>query len=104
MADNASRDQNNIPTLLAVSSADGVTVVKVYADPSTHRLLTSGQQGATGATGPTGPAGPSNAQTGAEDDPTGVVTPDFIGQTYVSVPGGKVWFSSGATNADWSNL
>ncbi len=35
----ASRDQNNVPTLLAVSSLDGVTPVVVYADPITHRLL-----------------------------------------------------------------
>ncbi len=36
----ASRDQNSVPTLLAVSSVDGVTPVLVYADPVTHRLLT----------------------------------------------------------------
>lgn len=39
MADNASRDQNFVPSLLAVSSSDGTTTIKVYADPSTHRLL-----------------------------------------------------------------
>lgn len=38
MAD-ASRDQNFVPTLLGVSNADGTTPVKVYADPTTHRLL-----------------------------------------------------------------
>lgn len=38
MAD-ASRDQNFVPTLLGVSNADGETPVKVYADPTTHRLL-----------------------------------------------------------------
>lgn len=36
----AARDQNFVTTLLAVSSADGVTPVVVYADPVTHRLLT----------------------------------------------------------------
>jgi len=35
----ASRDQNYVPTLLAVSNADGETPVAVYADPTTHRLL-----------------------------------------------------------------
>jgi len=35
----ASRDQNFVPTLLAVSSVDGTTPVAVYADPTTHRLL-----------------------------------------------------------------
>jgi hypothetical protein len=38
MAD-AKRDANFIPTLLAVSSADGVTPVVLWADPTTHRLL-----------------------------------------------------------------
>lgn len=38
MAD-AKRDANSIPVLIAVSSADGVTPVMVYADPTTHRLL-----------------------------------------------------------------
>lgn len=38
MAD-ASRDQNFVTSLLGVSSSDGVTPVKVYADPITHRLL-----------------------------------------------------------------
>lgn len=36
---NASRDGNFVPTLLGVSSADGTTPVRVWADPSTHRLL-----------------------------------------------------------------
>lgn len=37
MAD-AKRDENRIPTLLGVSSVDGVTPVPIYADPTTHRL------------------------------------------------------------------
>lgn len=36
----APRDQNFVPTLLAVSNVDGITPVVVYADPITHRLLT----------------------------------------------------------------
>lgn len=38
---NAARDNNQIPTLLAVSNADGSTPVTLYADPTTHRLLVS---------------------------------------------------------------
>lgn len=38
---NAKHDQNHIPTLIAVSSADNVTPTTLYADPTTHRLLTS---------------------------------------------------------------
>lgn len=45
MADNASRDQNSVPTLLGVSSSDGSSPVKIYADPSTHRLLVNSTGG-----------------------------------------------------------
>ncbi len=44
----ASRDQNNIPTLLGVSSTDGATPITVYADPSTHRLLVDATAGVVG--------------------------------------------------------
>jgi hypothetical protein len=37
---NASRDKNFVPTLLGVSSVDQVTPVPIFADPTTHRLLT----------------------------------------------------------------
>lgn len=42
----AKRDGNFIPTLLAVSNADGDTPVTLYADPTTHRLLVSATAGA----------------------------------------------------------
>jgi len=48
MAD-AAHDGNSVPTLMAVSSADGITPVRLYANPSTHRLLTSSASG--GGTG-----------------------------------------------------
>lgn len=35
----AKRDQNQVTTLIAVSSSDGLTPVTVYVDPTTHRLL-----------------------------------------------------------------
>lgn len=35
---NASRDQNNVPTLLGVLDTDGATIVPVKADPSNHGL------------------------------------------------------------------
>lgn len=38
---NAKRDENFVPTLIAVSSVDGVTPVDLWADPVTHRLLVS---------------------------------------------------------------
>lgn len=36
---NAKLDDNSRPSLIAVSSADGTTPVRLYADPITHRLL-----------------------------------------------------------------
>lgn len=39
MADVAGRDGNAVPSALAVSSVDGTSTVKLYADPTTHRLL-----------------------------------------------------------------
>lgn len=38
---NAKFDDNNIPTWIGVSSADGTTPVTIYVDPTTHRVLTS---------------------------------------------------------------
>lgn len=48
MADRAGYDQNLQPTLLAVSTADGVTPVTLEADPTTHALVTSGSGGGGG--------------------------------------------------------
>src|SRR5438046_1994917 len=36
---NAKHDGNNVPTLIGVSSSDGITPVIPYVNPSTHRLL-----------------------------------------------------------------
>jgi hypothetical protein len=44
----AKRDQNRVPTLIGVSSVDGVTPVTVYADPVTHRLYVSAVSGTLG--------------------------------------------------------
>ena len=44
----ASRDQNYVTTLLAVSSVDGVTPVTLYANPTTHRLLVDLSGGGSG--------------------------------------------------------
>ncbi len=45
MADNASIDKNFTRSLLAVSSVDGTSTVKLYADPTTHRLLVDNSAG-----------------------------------------------------------
>lgn len=45
---NAKLDQNSRPTLTALSSTDGTTIVPLYADPTTHRLLVDMTGGGTG--------------------------------------------------------
>lgn len=47
---NASKDENSVPTLIAASSTDGKTPIRVYADPDTHRLLVDSASG--GVVGP----------------------------------------------------
>jgi hypothetical protein len=44
----ASRDDNFVTTLLAVSSVDGITPVTLYANPTTHRLLVDLAGGGSG--------------------------------------------------------
>lgn len=41
----AKRDKNMVTTLIGVSSADGITPVTIYVDPSTHRMLVSAAAG-----------------------------------------------------------
>ena len=48
MADSAAYDANLKPTLIAVSNADGVSPVKLWADPTTHLLQVSGGGGGGG--------------------------------------------------------
>ncbi len=43
---NAYRDDNFVPTLIAVSNADNQTPVRLWADPVTHRLLVDTSGGA----------------------------------------------------------
>lgn len=52
---NAYRDENDVPTLIAVSNVDGQTVVRLWADPVTHRLLvdSNGGGGSSGFQQPT---------------------------------------------------
>lgn len=81
----ASRDQNFVTTLLAVSNVDGRTPVPIYGDPITHRLLVD-----TVAFSGTG--APST-------------TPTSLGQIYIATGTGKVYISVGTNNSgDWAIL
>lgn len=42
----ASRDENSVPTLLGASEADGTTLIRIEADPTTHYLMV--ENGSTG--------------------------------------------------------
>ena len=59
MSDHASRDNNMVTTLLAVSNADGISPVLLWADPTTHRLLVSLAAGGSYASAET-PSGTIN--------------------------------------------
>lgn len=47
MSNKASRDQNNVPTILGVLNTDGETVTAIQANPTTHVL--SVDDGTTGS-------------------------------------------------------
>ena len=53
----AGKDDNAVSTLLGINNSDEVSTVKIWADPTTHRLLVDG----VGATGPTGATGATGA-------------------------------------------
>ncbi len=48
MADNAPLDENSRQGLIAASSADGKTPVRLWADPDSHRLLVDQAGGVVG--------------------------------------------------------
>ncbi len=77
MTENAERDQNNVPTLIGASSVDGKTPVRVYADPTTHRLLVDATSGVVG------PVSSTDGAIALWDGTTGQTVKDSI-----YVPGG----------------
>ena len=81
---NAYRDQNNVPTLIGVSSVDGVTPIRVKVDPATGRMLVD-NAGVTSGTSVPG------------------TTPTALGQIYIKTDTAKVYISTGtSSSADWS--
>lgn len=88
MPPNASRDENFVTTLLAVSNVDGSTPVKLYADPVTHRLLVSVI--GTGATGINSQV--SNAAPSVNTDTTRILllTAQAVDVTSVTVSGSPI--------------
>ncbi len=80
---NAKLDQNSRPTLTALSNVDGSTIVNVYADPTTHRLLVDI---------------PVSSGTGVPN-----TTPAALGRIYIKTDTSKVYISTGtSSSADWT--
>lgn len=98
MSINASRDQNRIPTLLGVSSGDGTTPVKIYADPITHRLYVDSIGGGGGTTilNVTGTVNGSNQIFTVLSTPS-LVFVDGIGMQAVDNNGFTQWTYVGTT-------
>lgn len=86
---NAALDQNSRATLTAVSSSDGTTIVTLYADPTTHRLLTQ-SAGAT-TSGAWGSGGDTVTITDAN-----VSAISFISIMHTQVPNGFWKITPGA--------
>ena len=72
---NANKDANSVATLIAVQSNDGVTPIRLWADPITHRLLidNAGSSGFTKLT-PTGTVNGLNATFVFTQAPTYIVS------------------------------
>ena len=73
---NTYHDDDHVPVLAAVSSADGKTIVLPWADPSTHRLLVSSSSGGGGFTElpATGAVNGTNAAFTFTQEPTYIVS------------------------------
>lgn len=98
MAD-AKRDQNRVTSLLAVSNADGVTPVVLWADPFTHRLLVDLPGGAGTVTDVS--VVTANGFAGTVADPT--TTPAITLSTTVTgiIKGNGTAMSAAVANTDY---
>ena len=59
-AGNAQKDDNNVSTLIGVSSSDGTTPITVYVNPTTHRMLVTSDVNFADEETPTGTIDGSN--------------------------------------------
>ena len=78
----AQHDENDVPTLIGISSFDNVTPVAVAVDPINGRMLVE-------LAVSSGSGAPSS-------------TPSALGQFYIDTNGKKAYISMGTTNSsDW---
>lgn len=102
MSDNASHDESNVATLLGVSNADNSSPVKIWANPSTHRLLVSSSGGGGGSTltpeNPSGTVNDSNVTFTVSNEPLFIIVNGasyVVGTgTYASYLAGTITLSS----------
>jgi len=93
-------DQNSRNTLIALSSVDGVSIVALYADPVTHRLLVDTAGGAGTVTSVAaltiGTTGTDLSSTVANSTTTPVIT--------LNVPTASATNRGALSSADWSTF
>jgi len=82
MADTALKDQNDVSSLIAASSSDATIPVKLYANPTTHRLLVD----FGGASTPTTWATTGNTNTVTD---SAVSATSMVLIQYTSIPNGN---------------
>lgn len=75
---NASKDENGVSSLIAVEQTDGRTIVKIRANPTTHKLAVSNGTGGTDY-------GPTNALRDQNSVPTLLAVSSADGVTPVVV-------------------
>lgn len=94
---NAKKDENRVSTLLGVSSTDGVTPVRIYADSVTHRLYVdlAGGGGFTNLTA-TGTVDGANVTFTFTQVPSYIVT-DGVWLTPLDNKGLTQWSNVGTT-------
>jgi hypothetical protein len=94
----AEKDDNNVSTLIAVSSSNGTDILKLYADPTTHRLLvtTGGGGGSSGYQPATGTVNGSNTIFSFSLAPN-VISVDQVPKQRVSSDGTINWTVVGTT-------
>ncbi len=93
----ASRDGNSVPALLATSSADGVSLVDVWADPTTHRLLCTFPGGAAGYQQPTSGSVNGTNTTFVWATAPNVISVDGVSKQKVSSDGTVNWTGTTTT-------
>lgn len=99
----AKRDGNYVPTLIGVSSTDGVTPVTVYVDPVTHRLYVD----ATGGTGTVTSIATGTGLTGGTITTTGTISLDTPLQPIATLTGNAGKFlrvNAGETAVEYATV